>query len=93
MVAATGITAGSGTATAELRALILELLDILAHEFPDVLQAFYADEANLETRGSINEEAFPMPGPRVPKKRANQMRKRRAQQMAHVALKVSTVHR
>ena len=48
--ASRGITAGSGTATAELRALLLDLIDELATEYPDVTATFYVDDANLETR-------------------------------------------
>ena len=46
--AARGITAGSGTATAELRALILDLIDILSAEFPQIIPAIYVDDVNLE---------------------------------------------
>ena len=43
-----GITAGSGTATAELRLLILQLLDILEVECPDAGLAVYVDDINVE---------------------------------------------
>ena len=45
-----GITAGSGTATAELRALVLDLLDILEETHPEVLAAVYVDDINLEVK-------------------------------------------
>ena len=50
ILATCGITAGSGTATAELRCLILDLLQILALEFPEVIPAIYVDDVNLEFR-------------------------------------------
>ena len=42
------ITAGSGTATSELRALTIDLYDILARCCPDVIQSIYVDDINLE---------------------------------------------
>ena len=48
MHATRGITAGSGTATAELRLLILALLDVLDVQCPQVRLAIYVDDINVE---------------------------------------------
>ena len=48
IVAGRGITAGSGTATAELRLLILGLLDALQIECPAATLAIYVDDINNE---------------------------------------------
>ena len=48
IVAGRGITAGSGTATAELRLLILGLLDALQIECPVASLAIYVDDINIE---------------------------------------------
>ena len=62
LVSATGgITAGSGTATAELRCLMLDLLQILAVEFPDIIPAIYVDDVNLEYRQQLQQTRPPCP--------------------------------
>ena len=67
LVSATrGITAGSGTATAELRALTLDLIDALAEEFPEVVQAVYVDDVNLELRKDADNTRFPRPSRFLP---------------------------
>ena len=48
ITASRGITAGSGTATSELRALTIDLYDILASECPSIAQSIYVDDVNLE---------------------------------------------
>ena len=45
-----GITAGSGTATAELRLLMLDLLVALKAAAPNVTCKIYVDDVNLEIR-------------------------------------------
>ena len=54
-----GITAGSGTATAELRLLILQLLDVLDVECPQVSAAIYVDDINLESTEEMAEDDIP----------------------------------
>ena len=54
-----GITAGSGTATAELRILILQLLDILEVQCPDVSAKVFVDDINLESTEEINADEAP----------------------------------
>ena len=60
MVHATrGITAGSGTATVELSLLILQLLDILDVECPNVSAAVYVDDINLEATDDVDMKDAP----------------------------------
>ena len=47
------IAAGSGTATAELRILVLSLLDALEIKAPSVAAAIYVDDINLEIRKQL----------------------------------------
>ena len=54
-----GITAGSGTATAELRLLILQLLNILDVQCPQVTAAVYVDDINLESTEEVKAEDAP----------------------------------
>ena len=68
-----GITAGSGTATAELRNLVLDLLDILAEAFPEVVPAVYVDDVNLEHRGSVDFAEHSRPPPSASRSQARWM--------------------
>ena len=54
-----GITAGSGTATAELRLLVLQLLDVLGVECPRITAAVYVDDINLEASHTVDEAHAP----------------------------------
>ena len=67
VIATRGITAGSGTATAELRALTLDLIDMLAAEFPQLVQAVYVDDVNLEHRKDADNTRFPRPPRALPR--------------------------
>ena len=89
VTASRGITAGSGTATAELSALVLDLLDILEETHPEVLAAVYVDDINLEVK-------VPIPPPEKTAKRAEapaarrQRLKRRAQIIQEATLKAAS---
>ena len=89
VTATRGITAGSGTATAELRALVLDLLDILEETHPEVLAAVYVDDINLEVK-------VPIPPPEKTAKRAEapaarrQRLKGRAQIIQEATLKAAS---
>ena len=84
--ASRGITAGSGTATAELRNIILDLLEMLARDFPNVLPEVHVDDVNLEERIDVDNHKFPLPPARTPPKRAAAMRQARALRFAKAAL-------
>ena len=87
--ASRGITAGSGTATSELRAIILDLLEELERDFPSITTAVYVDDVNLETKNGIDEAKFPAPPRSVPPKRAGAINLVRARQLANAALRTA----
>ena len=49
VTATRGITAGSGTATTELRVLLLRLLDRIAKKYPSLLMSVYVDDVSAQT--------------------------------------------
>ena len=82
VVAAWGITAGSGTATAELRAIIFDLIDIMSKEFPQIIPAIYVDDVNLEHRRDADSNRFPRPPPATPRHLARRMLENRGEHVA-----------
>ena len=79
VTATRGITAGSGTATAELRALVLDLLDIIEQTHPEVLAAVYVDDINLEVKVPI-----PPPEPSTRRSEAPAARRQRLKRRARI---------
>ena len=84
VTASRGITAGSGTATAELRALTLDLIDALAEEFPEIVQAVYVDDVNLELRNDADNTRFPRPAKFLPHYFAKKLAITRARHMTNI---------
>ena len=84
-----GITAGSGTATAELRTIILDLLEDLAKDFPTVKAAIYVDDVNLETSEGIDDCKYPPPPKRATTRVAIEYERKRAQQLAKATLRTA----
>ena len=83
--ASRGITAGSGTATAELRMLMLDLLQLLTEQVPSVKTDIYIDDVNLEV-------TLPNPAANSPKlagKAKARMAQRVAQQMERCAKQIA----
>ena len=74
--ASRGITAGSGTATAELRVLVLGLLDILRIQCPNITAAVYVDDVNLEAsdRPEAAEPTCHAPRPQQQRRQQQQCR-------------------
>ena len=83
--ASRGITAGSGTATAELRLLMLDLLPALSAQMPNVKVDIYVDDVNLEV-------TLPNPAARQQRtegKAKARLAKRVAQQMESCARQIA----
>ena len=91
VTAARGITAGSGTATAELRALILDLIDRLAHDYPQLIQAIYVDDVNIEHRNQVDDKRYPTPQQGTPRHIAKTMLLARSRHIADLAIRTTSL--